>query len=271
LDVLLRQAEEGLRHRARIGLVGAAVSDYSRIDDLVSGIRSLGGRIAVSSLRADSLSEPLLAALAESGVQTLTLAPEAGSQRLRDAIRKGLTEDDILHAAGQAQAYHFRQLKLYFMVGLPGETDADISAITDLCGAVRERFRGMITATVTPFVPKAGTPFQWAAMAPLHVLRTRQRRLQRDLRRHKVNAHLESPEWAIVQGVLARGDERVGQALAACKAPARGAWHDALYVYDVDPDRYLSAWPLDEPLPWDGVEHDTDRDLLRREYQRAII
>ncbi len=269
LDVLLRQAEAGLRHRKRIGLVGAAVSDYSRIDDLVADIRALGGRIAVSSLRADSLSEPLLTALAESGVQTLTLAPEAGSQRLRDAIRKGLTEDDILHAADLAQAYHFRQLKLYFMVGLPGETDADVSAIADLCGAVHDRFRGGVTATITPFVPKAGTPFQWAAMAPVPVLQARLRLLARDLRRRGVRVHLESADWAAVQGVLSRGDEHVGRALAACAAPTQTAWREALLAHDVDPARYLGAWPLDEPLPWDVVDHSTDRDLLRREYLRG--
>ena len=269
LDVLLRQAEAGLRHRARIGLVGAAVSDYSRIDDLVMSIRALGGRIAVSSLRADSLSEPLLTALAESGVQTLTLAPEAGSQRLRDAIRKGLTEDEILHAADLAQAYRFRQLKLYFMVGLPGETDADVTAIAALCGAVRERFRGGVTATITPFVPKAGTPFQWAAMTPVPVLQARLKLLARDLRRRGVRVHLESADWAAVQGVLSRGDERVGRALAACTAPTQTAWREALLAHDVDPARYLGAWPLDEPLPWDTVDLGTDRDLLRREYLRG--
>jgi len=279
LDVLLQQAEEGLRHRARIGLVGAAVSDYSRIDELATGIRALGGRIAVSSLRADSLTEPLLAALAESGVQTLTLAPEAGSQRLRDVIRKGLTEEQILRAAEQAQAHRFRRLKLYFMVGLPGETDADVAAIVDLCQAVRARFRGTITAKLTPFVPKAGTPFQWVAMASAFTLRTRQRRLRRDLRQLGIGVRLDNAEWAAVQGVLSRGDEDVGRALAVCKAPHRGAWRGALYVYDVDPACYLGAWPLDEPFPWDVVAplsppyqggSNADRDLLRREYQRAI-
>jgi len=270
LDVLLRQAEEGLRHRERIGLVGAAVSDYSRIDELATGIRALGGRVAVSSLRADSLTGPLLAALAESGVQTLTLAPEAGSQRLRDAIRKGLTEEAILHATSQAQDHGFRQIKLYFMVGLPGETDADAAAIVDLCQAIRHRFRGSIAVNLTPFVPKAGTPFQWAAMTPVPVLRARQKRLQRALRRLRVSARLESADWAAVQGVLSRGDERVGRALAVCKAPTRGAWNHALYVYDVDPARYLAAWSPDEPLPWDTVAGGTDRDLLWREYLRAI-
>jgi radical SAM superfamily enzyme YgiQ (UPF0313 family) len=270
LDMLLQRAEEGLRHRARIGLVGAAISDYGHIDELVTGIRALGGRIAVSSLRADSLAEPLLAALAESGVQTLTLAPEAGSQRLRDAIRKGLTEDAILRAAERAQAHRFRRLKLYFMVGLPGETDADIAAIVDLCQAVRDRFRGAVTATVTPFVPKAGTPFQWAAMPPVPILRARQKHLGRVLRRLGLRVQLENADWATVQGVISRGDEHVGRALASCTARTLGAWRKALTAHGMDPARYLGTWSLDEPVPWDVVADDTNRDLLRREYRRAM-
>ncbi|MBU1747649.1 MAG: radical SAM protein [Chloroflexi bacterium] len=274
LDVLLRQAEEGLQHRPRVGLVGAAVSDYSRIDELVAGIRALGGRIAVSSLRADSLTEPLLAALAESDTQTITLAPEAGSQRLRDAVRKGLTQAHILHAAGQAQAHGFHNLKLYFMVGLPSETDADAGAIVDLCRAVRQQFQGGISATLTPFVPKAGTPFQWAAVTPLAIVRARQRRVQSALRGLRIAARPESAEWAEVQAVLSRGDVGVARALSVCQGPTRRAWGDALASCGADPARYLGAWSPDEPLPWDAAAADAaagaDRDRLWREYQRAM-
>ncbi len=270
LDVLLQQAKEGLRHRQRVGLVGAAVSDYSHLDELVTGIRALGGRIAVSSLRADSLSEPLLDALAESSVHTLTLAPEAGSPRLRDAIRKGLTEEHILHAVEQAQAHRFLHLKLYFMVGLPGETDDDVLAIMDLCRAIRKRFRRYITVNLTPFVPKAGTPFQWAAMTPAPVVRARQKRLTRVLHYLQCFVRRDSPDWAAVQGVLSRGDERVGRALADHDRQTLAAWRAALRRHHIDPAPYLGSWPPDEPLPWDVVEHGADRDLLRREYQRAL-
>ncbi|HID63499.1 MAG TPA: radical SAM protein, partial [Anaerolineae bacterium] len=171
VEALLHQAREGLKHRDKIGLVGAAVSDYSRIDELVTGLREMGARISVSSLRVAPLSETLVKSLAESGSQTLTLAPEAGSERLRALIRKGISTDEVMGAADLAARYDFPRLKLYFMLGLPTETEEDVQAITDLVIAVGQRFSRRVTVNVTPFVPKAHPPFQWAAMTPQAIIR----------------------------------------------------------------------------------------------------
>ena len=267
--VLLAQAAQGLRWRERIGLVGAAVSDYTRIAELVAGLREMGARLSVSSLRVDPLPEVLLAALAESGTHTLTVAPEAGTQRLREAIHKAISAEQILLAAEQAAAHGFTHLKLYFMLGLPGETDADVQAIADLVLAVKKRFPRRLTVNLTPFVPKAHTPFQWVAMAGEKTLRQRIRRVTRALRPSGVVVRAESPAWARVQGVLARGDQRVGEVLLSLREPTLAGWRQALREARVDADDYLGAWPLDASLPWQVVDVGVSPRLLRRELERA--
>ena len=153
-----------------LGLVSAAVSDHSHIDELATELQAMGARFGVSSMRTDPISEPLVRALAASGNQTLTIAPEAGSERLRRVINKSQCEDDLLHAVELAQTYGFPQLKMYFMVGHPTETDDDIEAITDLTLKARRIFRRNVAINATPFTPKAHTPFQWTAMTPAKTL-----------------------------------------------------------------------------------------------------
>jgi radical SAM superfamily enzyme YgiQ (UPF0313 family) len=271
VETLLAQARLGLRYRDGVGLVGAAVSDYSRINELVIGLREVGTNISVSSLRVDPLPESLLQALAESGTRTLTIAPEAGSQRLRNVINKGVNEDDVLRAAEAAARHGFAQLKLYFMAGLPGETDDDVQAIVDLALAVAERFQRQVTVNLTPFVPKAHTPFQWAAMADVTMLQARITHVRQALQRRGVDVRAESTAWAAVQGVLSRGDRRVGAALLALKRPTLAGWRKALEAADLDAAAYLGKWALDETLPWQVVSGGVDVAYLRREWERAQV
>jgi radical SAM superfamily enzyme YgiQ (UPF0313 family) len=268
--VLLEQAKEGMHYRDRIGLVSAAVSDYSRLEELVTGLREMGVRLSASSLRVDPLPEALVRALAESGVQTLTIAPEAGSQRLRNLINKNVSEDDLMRAVELAARYRFAQLKLYFMLGLPTETDEDIQALIDLVLAVRERFPRRITVNVTPFVPKAHTPFQWVAMAPVEGLKEGLNRIEQSLRAKGIAVRAESPAWAAVQGVLSRGDSRVGQTLVRVKQRSLAAWRRALWECQLDATEYLRERSWDEPLPWAVVDSGVSRDYLWREMNRAL-
>ena len=134
----------------------------------------------------DPLSVPLIRALAATGARNLTVAPEAGSQRLRNVINKTQTEDQMMAAISLAQEFNFPQLKLYFMVGHPTETDDDIQAIIDFTLAARSRFKRRIAINATPFVPKAHTPFQWEGMTPVTTLRARQKRVYQALARHGV-------------------------------------------------------------------------------------
>jgi radical SAM superfamily enzyme YgiQ (UPF0313 family) len=269
VEAILEQAREGLKRVERIGLVGAAVSDYSQIDELVVRLRELGARLSVSSLRVDPLSEPLLAALAESGAQTLTLAPEAGSERLRRLIHKGVTEADLLHAAQRAAHYGFRRLKLYFILGLPTEEDEDVDAIAALCEAAAARFTGRVTANVTPFVPKAHTPFQWAAMAPRKLVAARLRVLEKRLRKAGIAVRSESPRWTEVQALLARGDRRLARVLAALQGASPRDWQNALAECRLDAEQVLGARAPDAPLPWAFIQTGTSRTHLLRQWERA--
>ena len=271
LESLLEQAREAAPHRERIGLVGAAISDYTRIDELVGELLGMGLRISVSSLRVRPLPTNLVAALAKSGVRTLTVAPEAGCERLRRVIKKGIEEEDILAAAELAEEHRFPALKLYFMIGLPGEVRDDVSAIADLVHAVKARFSGEISINATPLVPKAHTPFQWAGMAAPEDLKARIALLQEDLRPHRVQVNAGSVPWARVQGVLSRGDHRVGQALIDMRGrTSLKAWGRALSSLGLDEEMYLRERALGESLPWQVVDMGVTPTYLRREHQRAI-
>jgi radical SAM superfamily enzyme YgiQ (UPF0313 family) len=249
-NVLLSVAREGLRHRHLLGLIGASLSDYPHVETLARELLRMGARISVSSLRVDPLPRALLEALAESGTRTLTIAPEAGSERLRRKIRKGISTDDILNAVELAAHYDFPQLKLYFMIGLPTEEEDDISQIVELLRAIRKRYHRHITANVTPFVPKAQTPFQREAMAPRKVLEDRLNLIRSGLRSINVQTTGDSPRWAAVQGVLARGDRHVAEALGMVEGRGLSAWRRALQTTGIKPEHYLRQRSSKEMLPW---------------------
>jgi radical SAM superfamily enzyme YgiQ (UPF0313 family) len=252
-EVLLRTARMGLTHRPVLGLIGASLSDYSRLESLVSGLRQLGARLSVASLRVDPLPSVLLKALAESGAQTVTIAPEAGSERLRKSIRKGISTEDIMRAAEQVAHYDFPQLKLYFMIGLPGEDDRDIAEIIELLRAIRQRFHRRLTVNVTPFVPKAQTPFERTAMAPRKVLEGRWDYLKNSLRSLSVETTGESPRRSELQGVLARGDRLVGETLMALQGTRLTDWRRALQATSLNAEPYLAERRRDEVLPWFSI------------------
>jgi radical SAM superfamily enzyme YgiQ (UPF0313 family) len=253
VDVLLSVAREGLRHRKVLGLIGASLSDHPRVEELATDLQQMGARMSVASLRVDPLPGALLKTLAESGCRTLTIAPEAGSERLRRKIRKGISTDDIMRAVDLVAQYDFPQLKLYFMIGLPTEEENDIQQIVELLQAIRKRYHRRITVNVTPFVPKAQTPFQREAMAPRKVLEERLGLVRNGLRSINVETTGDSPRWAAVQGVLARGDRRVADALAAVDGRGLSAWRRALRTSDIEADQYLRQRPTDEMLPWSVV------------------
>jgi radical SAM superfamily enzyme YgiQ (UPF0313 family) len=254
LELLLDWAKEGLKHRDKVGLISAAVSDHSQIDELAIRLRQMGAKLSVSSMRVDPISEPLVRALRESGAQTLTIAPEAGSQRLRDVINKTQTEQQILEAVDLAAALDFPQLKLYFMIGHPGETDDDVQALVDLTLATKGRFRRRLVINATPYVPKAHTPFQWEAMTDVATFERRQKFIQRSLGRHDVAVRADSPQWAAVQAVLARGDRRLAAVLLDMDRLSIAAFDRALANHGLGKRDFLDAREPGAPQPWDIVE-----------------
>jgi radical SAM superfamily enzyme YgiQ (UPF0313 family) len=250
LELLLATAKNGLAYRQTLGLIGASLSDYSHLGELATGLRHMGARLSVASLRVDPLPEALLKALSDSGSQTITIAPEAGSERLRSKIRKGISTENIMRAAELVARYDFPHLKLYFMVGLPTEDDSDVQEIVELMRAVRKRFRRRITVNITPFVPKAQTPFQLTRMASRKVLTERFHHVKNGLRSLSVETTGDSPRWAEVQGVLARGDRLTGEALMVLEGTSLPAWRNALHATSLDTKRYLGKRSTDEILPW---------------------
>ncbi len=269
LETVLTWVEEGLKHRKRIGLVSPAVSDYFRIDDLALEMRRRGAEISVSSLRADSLSETLVKAVAESGTRTLTIAPEAGSERLRRVINKPQSDEALLRAVEWAEKYRFRSLKLYFMVGHPSEREEDLEAIVEFMGRVRSIFRRNISINATPFVPKPHTPFQWEAMESAKKLQEKQAFLRKALAPLRVKVRGERPELSALQGVLARGDERLAGVLASMERPGASGFRRALRASGIEADEFLRRRDPDEPLPWDVVDSGVSRSFLKMEMRRA--
>ncbi len=252
-----------------IGLVSAAVSDHSQIDELALALQEMGARISVSSMRTDPISVPLVRALAASGAQTLTIAPEAGSERLRRVIGKTQCEDDLLAAVELAQTLNFPQLKMYYMLGHPTETDADIQGIIDLTLKARRLFRRNVAINATPFVPKAHTPFQHMAMTPAKTVAARQRTLKKALAQHSVTVDADPPEWAEVQGVLARGDRRLARVLWNTeRVTVRGFWA-AMNEHGLSAAEFLGPRDAGQPQPWEVVESGVTPSFSRYEARLA--
>jgi radical SAM superfamily enzyme YgiQ (UPF0313 family) len=277
----LRQTIEQLAATGekRIGLVGACVSDYPWIGDLLKVVEDNGMELSISSLRADSLTEDLAASLARGGHRTLTIAPEAGTERLRRAIRKAITDEQILAACDLVRAQGIPNLKTYFMIGQPTETDEDVLAIVDLARRMLERLRaldpqgkpfGRLTLSISSFVPKPWTPFQWAPFAGAGVLADKLETIKRGVRPlGTVRVLHENPREAALQALLARGDRRVGVLLEAA-ARLGGDWRRALREWDGDlAQETTRPRALDERLPWDHFEVGVKKVGLIREWERA--
>lgn len=262
----------------RVGLVAAAVSDHDGLAELGRAILEHGGEVSVSSVRIDAISAAQVAVLADAGHKTLALAPEAGSQRMRDVINKGIDEGQILAAVKLLAAGGIPNLKLYFMIGLPGESEADILAIADLTVQIRrvweeigrQRGRlGRLILSVNPFVPKPWTPLQWAPMEGRSLLEKKYRLLQKRLRPlPNVELNFESLRQAELQGLLARGDRRLGRTLPLLAAGA--SLKAACREVGLDPAFYLHRERgADERFPWEVIAQGVRRGHLRQEYEQA--
>ena len=272
LEKLLGWAEAAMaKGRNRIGLVSAAVSDHTQIDELATELARKGASISASSMRMDPISVPLIRAMAEGGTQTLTVAPEAGSERLRNVINKTQTEEQMMRAVGLAAELDFPQLKLYFMTGHPTETEEDIQELIDFTLKARQIFRRRLAINATPFVPKAHTPFQWEAMAPAAELKRRQRTINKALARHGVEVRADSPEWAEVQAVLSRGDRALADVLLAIPP---GQLNTRLFFrtmekLGLEKEHYLGQWEAGSPLPWDIVQSGVSESYFNYELRLA--
>jgi radical SAM family uncharacterized protein len=279
LDALRESVAEIAKESKRVGLVGACVSDYPWIGELMKMLEEYGVEVSISSLRADSLSEDLVASLARGGHRTLTMAPEAGTERLRRVVRKAITDEQLDAACDLVRRYGIPNLKCYFMIGLPTETVEDVAAIPALAARLLERLQvlgpdghpfGKLTLSISSFVPKPWTPFQWAPFAEQRDLEDKLQIIKSGARRlSTIRVLHENPREAGLQALLARGDRRVAD-FVQLAAEYRGDWRRALREWDGEPAFYTRrARALDEVLPWDHLEVGVKKAGLLKEWARA--
>ena len=275
-----------------MSLTSLSSADYSCLSPLVDGLLAgtQGERVSFSlpSLRIDSFSVDIAERLQQVRKSGLTFAPEAGTQRLRDVINKNVTEDDLLHSVRTAFEQGWKAVKLYFMMGLPTETDEDIVGIAELAQKVVDCYkevkgkRGVkVTVSVSCFVPKAYTPFQWFAQVPQEEFERRQRLLKESIRDRAISFHYHDARASVLEGALSRGDRRLSAVIET--AWRNGAkfdgwtdqfkdevWKDAFCRCGVAPEFYSRRTrDLEEVLPWAHTSPGVSEVFLRREWQRA--
>ena len=278
LDILKEGVERAEKLGKKVGLMGAAISDYPEVDELVNYIRSKDMRYSCASLRADSLTQAVVDGLADSGQKTITIAPETGSERLRRVINKGISEEHLQNAATLSAKSGIQHMRLYIMIGLPTETDEDIEAIVGLAERTQAHMekvgcKGRLTLSINPFIPKPFTPFQWMAMDNQKVVEKKLQYIKKALQKNRrIEVLVESPKEAYIQGVLARGDRRLGAVIAACAAD-RGSksFKSEMKAAGLDMD-YMNYRErrFDEFLPWSHLDMGMQEGYLEMEWQRSL-
>ena len=283
-----------------ISLNSLSSSDYSRLEELVDFLmetcREKKVNISLPSLRIDAFSLDVMGKVQDVKKSSLTFAPEAGSQRLRNVINKGLTEEDILHGAALAFEGGWSRVKLYFMLGLPTETEEDIRGIAALCNKIaalyyetvpKEKRNGpvQIVASTSFFIPKPFTPFQWAGMCTkeqfLEKAALTKQSVREQLNQKRIKYNWHEADVSVLEGVLARGDRRVADVILAayqkgCLYDAWGEhfqyelWLEAFAQCGLDPAFYTTRErQKDEILPWDFLDCGVKKEFLWREWERA--
>ena len=272
VDHLMEGVEHGLQFRKRVGLISAATSDHPNLEQLLERMLAAGAEVSLSSLRIDRITPFLVEALVRSGTRNITLAPEAGSQRLRDIINKRLTHEQIVHAADLAGRGGIPKAKLYFIVGLPGETDDDVRELAalseEVLRAMQAHNRGArVAVNLSPHVPKAQTAFQWEAMAPDALSDQRIKLVQKALGPRGIDVRFEAPSAQRVQAILARGDRRLAPVLLATQRLQD--FEKLLPEYGLQPEFFLGAMDPNGIAPWSLVSTGVPEWYLRREFSRA--
>jgi radical SAM family uncharacterized protein len=278
-EVILKEASEGLKYGKKIGLVGSAICDNPDIVKICEGVDKMGGIISVSSLRLDKLSERLIKLLSDSGHKTATIAPEAGSERLRRVINKEMSDDEIIAAARFIVSSGIPDFKLYFLIGLPTETDDDIDAIVSLSKRIKhsilkiardKKHLGNITISINPFIPKPFTPYQWERMEDVASLNRKIKKLKSGLRGvGNINVIHELPKWSFVQTLLSLGDRRVGELLYKCHQ-LDGDWFKTFRETNINPEFYVyREKDYNEILPWEHIDSGVRKDYLVKEAKKS--
>lgn len=275
-----------------VSLTSLSTADYSAIQPLVSDImpelRDQRVALSVSSLRAYGLTDQMLDEMATVRNTSLTFAPEAGTQRMRDVVNKNISEDDIAKSAHRIFSRGWRKMKLYFMIGLPTEKDEDVVGIADTGKRMLDialehlsRGRAKVTVSVSSHVPKPFTPFQWAAQDSREETERKHDILRKNTREKGLELRWHDPNTSFLEGVLGRGDRVLADVIE--RAWRKGCrfdgwsdrlqfdtWVEALEECQIEPDRYLGTIPVDARLPWDHIDCGVEMSFLLKEYRRSL-
>jgi radical SAM superfamily enzyme YgiQ (UPF0313 family) len=279
---LRTDAKRGSPPIQKVGLVSSDICDYRGLDILCHGLKELGVKVSVSSFRIDRLPDILLDAIAYSEAQTLAIAPEAGSERLRKVIRKEMTDPEIVEGAERILNRGISNLKLYFMIGLPTETDTDLDNLIEVTLKVRQKMvdkgretgrLGKVGLSINPFIPKPLTPFQWSEMASMKEIKRKLHYIRKGFgRTGNIELKPESLRTAYLEGILARGDRSMSRFLLAIHA-CRGNWERAAKEIGLDIDACLASKSnlMSNPLPWAFISNTREQERLAKEYQRSQV
>jgi radical SAM superfamily enzyme YgiQ (UPF0313 family) len=279
-EKIIASIDRGLAKKKKIGLVGTAVSDHPELSKICEYIMAKNGKAGIGSLRVDKINETIVGLIKANGIETVALAPEAGSQRLRDLLRKGITEEDIMRSAELLIENEITNLRLYFMIGLPSETEKDIDAIIDLAKKIQQhalhhtsgkRIFRSVTLSINQFIPKPSTPLQWCALSDVNSVGKKIKRIVSAFGRNKqIKVIHDVPKWNYVQALLSLGDRKTGEILLAVHR-LRGNWAQALKEVNVNADFYVyRRKQFDEILPWDIIDSGTAKKALISECKKAL-
>lgn len=283
-DSVMDTFKKGLKATGydNLAMTALSITDLSYLADIMESLNCPSREISlgVPSMRVEGMTERMADIISSVKKPGFTLAVEAATERLRTVVNKGNTEDDLLRSIGIIRKQGWKLIKLYFMIGLPTETDADIDAIVRLSRKIANAFRGGVNVSVSTFIPKTFTPFQWEAQIDPGRLNEILRYFKSELRDRKISLKWTEPDFSVLEGVFSRGDERLAGVIE--KASGLGAyldgwsdtfrndlWKKAFEETGIDPENYLRERPQNETLPWEFIDMGIKRDFLIRERELA--
>ncbi|MGB4294118.1 MAG: radical SAM protein [Smithellaceae bacterium] len=279
-EEIIKSVNQGLERKQKIGLVGTAVCEHPSLIGIMEYIQGKNAQIGIGSLRIDRVTEKIVDMLKAGGVETVALAPEAGSQKMRDLLGKGISEQDIIRAISILIEKGILNLRLYFMVGLPQEGEEDIDAIIELVKKVqhtalkrtggKRKFR-RITLSINQFIPKPHTPLQWCVLADVQETNRKIKKIVNFFKKDRqIKAISDVPKWNYIQAFLSLGDRRVSEILLAVHR-LNGNWKKALKEININPDFYVYRQKsTKEALPWNMIEIGISRQFLVKEFEKAL-
>ncbi|OGP91294.1 MAG: hypothetical protein A2031_04755 [Deltaproteobacteria bacterium RBG_19FT_COMBO_43_11] len=280
-EKIFASIDRGLTKKKKIGLVGTAVSEHPELIKICEYIIGESAQAGIGSLRIDQINEKIVDLIKAGGIETVALAPEAGSQKMRDILRKDITEEDIIRSTELLIEKEIPNLRLYFMVGLPLEEERDIDAIIELTKKIQHHalqyFKGKrkfrrITLSINQFIPKPRTPLQWCALADINDVAKKIKKIVNAFKRDKqIKIIHDVPKWNYIQALLSLGDRRVGEILLAVQR-LNGNWVQALKEVNINPDFYVYRQKsFDEVLPWDIIDLGVSKKSLISECKKAFV